>query len=416
MGIIPTLYGQYYGELNNGEPIDKQAEHYFKQEKSLFIGIVKNNKREGEGVNHQYGDSTEIVRITNGTWMDGKLYGHVKQDDYVRHQHFEGDYSDGHRHGKGILIDTANNIIYEGCWDLHHREECLNGKVVEKNLNGEILFDGEYKNNHREGKGEEKYWDNSTYVGYWKKGLKHGKGELQIPEINENYKQTWKKGVLKYGKDIERNQDGEIVFNGEYKNDQRYGYGTERNEDGSFFEGHWKKGIKHGTAILHDSNKTYNQTWRRGIIKYGAVVERNQDGSVIYEGEYRYNKRDGYGIEYQKDGNVYKGNWRYGVKHGKGVLHDSKSNQDYNQTWSYGDLKHGMVLERNQEGMVIYEGEYRNNKRDGYGTEYYGNGRKYEGYWKNGVKHGKGIFYIPNTNESYEEVWENGIIMKSKTL
>lgn len=415
-GTVPTSYGHYYGELKNGDPLETQAKHFFKDENSWFIGIVKDNKRYGSGTNYECGDSTELLKKTVGAWDDGKLSGFAVSDDYANHQHFEGYYSKGYRHGKGVLTDTIHNIIYEGYWDDHFGKDCLNGEVLEKNLDGEIVFSGIYEDNHREGHGTEKYWDGSIYEGSWKNGLKHGDGALQIPDLNEIYNQTWKKGILKYGKDIERNQNGDIVFNGEYKNDQRNGYGMERQENGSIFNGYWRKGLKHGNGVLYDSDKTYNQTWKRGIIKHGMVLERNQNGAVIYEGEYRNNKRDGSGTEYQENGNVYNGKWKFGLRHGEGVLHDVQLGETYHQTWSYGIIKQGTVVEKDQNGNVIFKGEYRNNKRDGYGSEYYGNGCVYTGYWKQGLKHGSGVLYIPDSNESYSEEWENGKIIKSKQL
>ena len=37
----------------------------------------------------------------------------------------------------------------------------------------------------------------------------------------------------------------------------------------------------------------------------------------------------------------------------------------------------------------MFEGEFVNGLRHGFGTFYYANGAKYEGGWKNNMKHGK---------------------------
>ena len=37
----------------------------------------------------------------------------------------------------------------------------------------------------------------------------------------------------------------------------------------------------------------------------------------------------------------------------------------------------------------MYDGDFVNGLRHGYGTFYYANGAKYEGGWKNNMKHGK---------------------------
>jgi len=40
-----------------------------------------------------------------------------------------------------------------------------------------------------------------------------------------------------------------------------------------------------------------------------------------------------------------------------------------------------------------YEGEFKNNLREGKGIDYFNNGNRYEGEFKNSKREGKGIFY-----------------------
>ena len=47
----------------------------------------------------------------------------------------------------------------------------------------------------------------------------------------------------------------------------------------------------------------------------------------------------------------------------------------------------------NKDGILLYEGEYKNNIRNGNGTFYYPGGLKYIGEFENGIREGKGIFY-----------------------
>ena len=51
----------------------------------------------------------------------------------------------------------------------------------------------------------------------------------------------------------------------------------------------------------------------------------------------------------------------------------------------------------NEEGKLIYEGEYKNGIRNGEGTYYYARGLRYEGEFVNGFREGNGVFY-----------WEDG--------
>ena len=54
-------------------------------------------------------------------------------------------------------------------------------------------------------------------------------------------------------------------------------------------------------------------------------------------------------------------------------------------------------------GNKKYEGDYKNNKAEGKGIEYYINGnKKYVGDYKIGVSEGKGIVYYINGNKRYE--------------
>ena len=45
-----------------------------------------------------------------------------------------------------------------------------------------------------------------------------------------------------------------------------------------------------------------------------------------YEGEYKNDKKEGYGIFYWPDGRIFKGNWYEGKQHGEGEFFDPKEN------------------------------------------------------------------------------------------
>ena len=56
-------------------------------------------------------------------------------------------------------------------------------------------------------------------------------------------------------------------------------------------------------------------------------------------------------------------------------------------------------------GCEYYDGEWKDDKMDGYGTYLYSNGDKYEGYWSMGSQNGKGK-YIFTDGRSYEGEWK----------
>lgn len=59
------------------------------------------------------------------------------------------------------------------------------------------------------------------------------------------------------------------------------------------------------------------------------------------------------------------------------------------------------------EDKSKYEGDWKDGMRHGKGTFYYTNGDKYVGDWKDDVQDGKGIYYFQN-GERYEGDYANG--------
>ena len=62
------------------------------------------------------------------------------------------------------------------------------------------------------------------------------------------------------------------------------------------------------------------------------------------------------------------------------------------------------------DGTLLYDGEWKNSKRNGDGTEYFENSKqvKYEGGWKNNQYNGKGTLYDASGNVVYDGKWKNG--------
>lgn len=91
---------------------------------------------------------------------------------------------------------------------------------------------------------------------------------------------------------------------------------------------------------------------------------------------------NGLGIYIHESGERYEGDFRYGKRHGTGV-------QYY------------------PEGNMKYKGDFRADQRTGYGAYYFLNGDKYVGLFQNNLPHGKGTYYYAD-GDRFVGIYENG--------
>ena len=99
----------------------------------------------------------------------------------------------------------------------------------------------------------------------------------------------------------------------------------------------------------------------------------------------------------------YEGNYLYGDKwNGKGC--------DFNGNLIYQLIKgNGKIYEYNNDGELIFEGEYLNGERNGKGKEYYYDGELiFEGEYLNGERNGNGKEYNHNGELKFEGEYLNG--------
>lgn len=84
---------------------------------------------------------------------------------------------------------------------------------------------------------------------------------------------------------------------------------------------------------------------------------------MVYEGEWKNNKYDGFGSLIYSDNCIYTGNFCQGKREGNGKL---------------------------VNGKTIYDGEFMNDTKHGQGKEVYPDGSCFQGRFENGKKHGNG--------------------------
>ena len=200
--------------------------------------------------------------IFEGEYLNGKRNGKGKEYYNNGQSSFEGEYRDD-RQLEGKIYDKTGNIIYEiknidgkgkeyQYGNLIFEGEYLdgkrNGKGKEYDWNGDLIFDGEYLNGERNGKGKEYYYKSKLeFEGEYVNGKKwEGKGynifgNIIAYELNEG------KGLIK-----EYHLNGKLRFEGKYINGERNGKGKEYNIDGDLvFEGEYLNGERKKKGFLY---------------------------------------------------------------------------------------------------------------------------------------------------------------------
>lgn len=137
--------------------------------------------------------------------------------------------------------------------------------------------------------------------------------------------------------------------------------------------------------------------------KTGTFVEQyGADGR--FEGEFLNGMRHGKGL-HEFRGEVYQGDWKWDKRHGWGALTLGDGSQVKGE-WEAGK-PHGYSCVIDPKGTVTYEGEFRNGKRHGLGRQIFDSGDMYDGCWKEGRLHDRGVYYFTNGDKLYG-MWSQG--------
>ena len=256
-------HGTYY--YNNGEK---------------YIGEYKQDLKEGRGI-YYYINSEEEKFI--GEYKDDKKNGHgiIFYKDNTK---FIGEFKNDEKEGKGFYFDNDGNkikeIIYikgEETLDINNEQDKLsmhsfesenssnniniNGKTKKEYSSGD-MYDGEFVNGLKEGKGIYNYSNGDLYIGLFSKGEKEGFGVYYY-----NNGDTYE-GIFSHN---EKNGKGKYYYsNGEkyigtFKNNLLDGKGKYFYSNGDKYFGEYKEDKKDGFGIYY-----YNNKWRyEGQFKKG---------------------------------------------------------------------------------------------------------------------------------------------------
>ncbi|CAM4721934.1 unnamed protein product [Leuciscus chuanchicus] len=326
---------------------------------------------------------------------------------------FCGGWEDGKAHGHGICTGPKGQGEYAGSWS--HGFEIV----------------GVYT------------WPSgNTYQGYWSQGKRHGLGvETKGKWL---YRGEWSHGFKgRYG--VRQSTNTPARYDGTWSNGLQDGYGVETYGDGGTYQGQWMGGMRHGygvrqsvpygmATIIRSPLRT-SLASLRSVQSNGAVLQDTVPDTPV-------GSRGGFVLNFHSDTEVVTGKKKGLFRRGSlfGSLRqlrksDSKtsisskrssarsdatmsriSSSDANSTISYGD---GEVpdeftpMEDHVDATTTesYMGEWKNDKRNGFGVSERSNGLKYEGEWMNNKRHGYGCTIFPDGTKE-EGKYKNNVLVR----
>ena len=375
-GIGYNYNGKVLYKLNQGKGKIIEYKQYFGSENRVcFEGEYLNGKRHGKG--KEYNDDGKLK--FEGEYSNGKRNGKGKEYNFkfnysnnkTEISFFEGNYLNGKRHGKGKEYDSDGNILFEGQYNNGKR---FNGIGIEKYGNT-LIFQGEYLNGRywngkgkdyeiKNGKGyikERNSYGDIVYEGEYMNGLRNGKGKETNSNPTISFEGVFYNGQRWIGKLKEYEKfgfDERLKFEGEVMNGKLNGKGKEYNYGKMTFEGEYLNNKKNGKGKEYDYDEKleFEGEYLEGT-KYGKGKEYFNNGKLKFEGEYLYGERNGFGKEFFYNGNLlFEGEFK-GRKKWTGKGYDPEKNEII---YEIRDGNGYMKEYDSYSGKLYCEGNYKN--------------------------------------------------------
>lgn len=312
------------------------------------------------------------------------------------------------------------------------------------------IYDGEFLDNQKHGKGQLRVFCGDLYVGEFEYGFFSGTGVYTYTPhfdadgtyiVDKKYEGQWKVGKPN-GKGVYILGTGE-VYSGEFERGLYHGNGHLKTKQGDIYIGYFSHGKPGGKMKIEYANgDSYDGELRSGKF-HGKGKYVYSQGKGMYEGDWERGKSHGQGMRIYSNGSRYVGGFLAGEAHGEGVMFYANGDQYIGQLlrgslcgrgvmkYARGDLYEGNFLHGvfYGEGKFTwsdgsyYEGQYRaiktdkitetdvpvaNGKRHGFGLRVFANGARYKGSWDNDKMDGPGELTQVD-GARFEGVFSNGL-------
>ncbi|KAB0371875.1 hypothetical protein FD755_016813 [Muntiacus reevesi] len=323
-----------------------------------------------------------------------------------------GGWEEGKAHGHGICTGPKGQGEYSGSWS--HGFEVVGGYT----------------------------WPSgNTYQGYWAQGKRHGLGVETKGKWM--YRGEWSHGFKgRYG--VRQSLCTPARYEGTWSNGLQDGYGVETYGDGGTYQGQWAGGMRHGYGVRQSVPYGMATVIRSPLRTSLASLRSEQsNGSVLHDAAAAADSpagtRGGFVLNFHADaelsGKKKGGLFRRGSLLGSMKLRKSESkssisskrssvrsdaamsrisSSDANSTISFGDVDCDFCpVEDHVDATTTetYMGEWKNDKRTGFGISERSNGMKYEGEWANNKRHGYGCTVFPDGSKE-EGKYKNNILVR----
>ncbi len=315
---------------------------------------------------------------------------------------YEGNFVNGVRAGKGKYTFT-NGDKFDGEWKDDVR---LQGTYTFVNGNN---YTGYFKNETRNGWGEFKWHTGTSYKGEYKNGKMEGVGIFK--GIGIEYMGEFSQGL----------------FNGFGIYTCDSGYQVDNCPGARAFYGSWKNGLKdngrcydklgrliyvgsfendkpssYPNVISNEKNYKniqYNidthydgYTLKEMSDGLGKFIRKTSSDSIVYTGEFKINLFEGYGM-YSCEKYSYIGEWHFGIRKGIGIEQEKTGQKfTYISQW-YLDKKNGLGVQ------FTYNFLWDNNQEE---IPFCKKCTKYVGQWQNDKKNGWGRCYDKDNKLIFE--------------
>lgn len=279
----------------------------------------------------------------------------------------------------------------------------LHGEGIKKLSNGRVES-GTFKNDKLNGIGK-LTWNGITCEGTFSNGnlTRDYKAKLsdgnELPEIT-NFNSLSRQRML----EVEDDMIKEIRHLNESPFDiVKYNWVKTHYINSRIIEGEQRDGKKHGFNIEYEDNKIVRiGHWENDLLIHAINV--TSEGLLSYSA---YSLMD---IALEK---IAPGSMQSEKKKNDDMFDGEKEDKYLmpklfkEDLWLYWNPIHGTRMY--EKGEMTYQGDFVNQKPQGYGILEFKDGVKYEGFWNHGLPHGTGTYFNAKTGEGYCGFFENGL-------